>query len=160
MASPLENLTGPGKPLHKESPDAREFSGLKRSALARLTDSAKVSNSLESRFDLAYNAAHALCLAALRWHGFRPANRYIVFQVLPHTLGLGPKVWRVLDKCHSVRNLGEYEGDLNIDDRLVVDLIAACRSVAEKVDTPHCRRLAPLTQHNAPETLQSGRDST
>jgi len=160
MASPLENLTGPGKPLHKESPDAREFSGLKRSALARLTDSAKVSNSLESRFDLAYNAAHALCLAALRWHGFRPANRYIVFQVLPHTLGLGPKVWRVLDKCHSVRNLGEYEGDLNIDDRLVVDLIAACRSVAEKVDTHHCRRLAPLTQHNAPETLQSGRDST
>ena len=78
MASPLENLTGPGKPLHKEPPDAKEFSGLKRSALARLTDSAKISNSLESRFDLAYNAAHALCLAALRWHGFRPANRYIV----------------------------------------------------------------------------------
>lgn len=70
MASPLENLTGPGKPLHKEPPDAKEFSGLKRSALARLTDSAKASNSLESRFDLAYNAAHALCLAALRWHGF------------------------------------------------------------------------------------------
>ena len=102
--------------------------------MARLTDSAKASNSLESRFDLAYNAAHALCLAALRWHGFRPANRYIVFQVLPHTLGLGPEVWRVLDKCHSVRNLGEYEGDLNIDDRLVVDLIAACRSVAEKLE--------------------------
>jgi len=33
-----------------------------------LTDSVKNSNSLESRFDLAYNAAHALCLAALRWH--------------------------------------------------------------------------------------------
>ena len=92
------------------------------------------SNSLESRFDLAYNAAHALCLAALRWHGFRPANRYIVFQVLPHTLDLGPEVWRVLDKCHSVRNLGEYEGDLNIDDRLVVDLIAACRRVATKLE--------------------------
>jgi hypothetical protein len=89
---------------------------------------------LESRFDLAYNAAHALCLAALRWHGFRPANRYIVFQLLPHTLDLGPEVWRMLDKCHSVRNLGEYEGDLNIDDRLVADLIAACRSVATKLD--------------------------
>jgi hypothetical protein len=102
--------------------------------LARLTDSAKASNSLESRFDLAYNAAHALCLAALRWHGFRPANRYIVFQILPHTLGLGPEVWRILDKCHSVRNLGEYEGDLNIDERLVVDLIAAYRSVAEQLE--------------------------
>jgi hypothetical protein len=43
---------------------------------------------MESRFDLAYNAAHALCLAALRWHGYRPTNRYIVFQGLPHTLGL------------------------------------------------------------------------
>jgi hypothetical protein len=90
---------------------------------------------LESRFDLAYNAAHGLCLAALRWHGFRPANRYIVFQVLPHTLDLGPEVWRVLDKCHSVRNLGEYEGDLNIDERLVTDLIAACQRVAAKLDS-------------------------
>lgn len=107
MASPLENLSGPGKQLNKEPPDEKEFSGLKRSALARLADSAKNTNSLESRFDLAYNAAHALCLAALRWHGYRSINRYIFFQVLPHTLGLGPEVWRVLDKCHSVRNLGE-----------------------------------------------------
>ena len=61
MASPLENLAGPGKPLRKEPPDAKEFSGLKRAALARLADSAKTSNSLGSRFDLAYNAAHALC---------------------------------------------------------------------------------------------------
>jgi hypothetical protein len=100
---------------------------------------------LESRFDLAYNAAHALCLAALRWHGYRAANRYIVFQVLPHTLGLGPEVWRVLDKCHSVRNLGEYEGDLNIDERLVADLITACRSVARKLDS-----LAPMTPAKRP----------
>ena len=73
---------------------------------------------LESRFDLAYNAAHALCLAALRWHGYRSSNRYIVFQLLPHTLGLGPAVWRMLSKCHSIRNLGEYEGDLSIEDPL------------------------------------------
>jgi hypothetical protein len=46
----------------------------------------------------------------------------------------GPKVWRVLDKCHYIRNLGEYEGDLNIDERLVEDLITACRSVAAKLD--------------------------
>ena len=145
MASPLENLSGPGKPLRQEPPDEQEYSGLKRSALARLADSAKNSNSLESRFDLAYNAAHALCLAALRWHGYRAANRYIVFQVLPHTLGLGPEVWRVLDKCHSVRNLGEYEGDLNIDERLVADLITASRSVARKLDS-----LAPITPAKRP----------
>lgn len=135
MTSPFENLSGPGKLLQKEPPDAKEFAGLKRSGLARLSDAAKTANSLEGRFDLAYNAAHALCLAALRWHGYRPANRYIVFQVLPHTLGLGPEVWRVLDKCHQIRNLGEYEGDLNIDERLVADLVTACRAVAAKLDT-------------------------
>jgi hypothetical protein len=59
---------------------------------------------------------------------------YIVFQMLPHTLGLGPVVWRVLSKCHDLRNLGEYEGDLNIDERIVTDLIAACRAVAAKVE--------------------------
>lgn len=135
MASPLENLSGPGSSLRKEPPNENEFAGLKRSGLARLSDAANTANSLEGRFDLAYNAAHALCLAALRLHGYRPANRYIVFQVLPHTLGLGPEVWRVLAKCHDIRNLGEYEGDLNVDEQLVADLIAACRVVAAKLDT-------------------------
>lgn len=131
MPSAFENLCGPGKPLHAEPPDAAEIAGLTRSGLARLTDANNSALSLESRFDLGYNAAHALCLAALRWHGYRSGNRYIVFQLLPHTLGLGPEVWRVLAKCHDVRNKGEYEGNLNIDARLVTDLLAAGDAVAK-----------------------------
>jgi hypothetical protein len=77
QTSPLENLAGPGKPLHKEPPDQSETNGLQ------------------------------------------------------HTLGLGPEVWRVLAKCHEVRNLGEYEGDLNINERLVTDLIMAVKRVAD-----------------------------
>jgi hypothetical protein len=134
MPSALENLCGPSKPLKAEPPDAREFAGLVRAANARLRDACSNALALESRFDLAYNAAHALCLAALRWHGFRSNHRYIVFQLLPHTLGLGPTVWRVLSKCHDVRNLGEYEGDLTVDERLITDLVDACRAVAAKVD--------------------------
>lgn len=134
MTSSLENLCGPGKSLRKEAPDAKEFAGLKRSARTRLADAEKPVIALESRFDLAYNAAHALCLAALRRLGYRAANRYIVFQVLPHTLGLGAAVWGVLAKCHDVRNLGEYEGDLNIDERLLADLVAACKAVAAALD--------------------------
>jgi hypothetical protein len=107
--SPLERLAGPGNVLAKEAADAKEFDALVRSGLARLKDAEKKENSLESRFDLAYGAAHALCLAALRHHGFRPSKRYIVFQVLPDTLGLGPEVWRVLSKCHDMRNRTEYE---------------------------------------------------
>ena len=134
MTSPLENLAGPGKGLTKEPLDIRELQGLIRSGLARLKDAANPANSIEGRFDLVYNAAHALCLAALRWHGYRPSNRYIVFQVLPHTLGLGPEVWRVLAKGHEIRNLGEYEGELNLEERLVKDLLTAGQQVADAVD--------------------------
>lgn len=139
MTSAFENLCGPGKPLRAELPDKKEFEGLTRSGHARLRDALNTGLSLESRFDLAYNAAHALSLAALRWHGYRSSNRYIVFQLLPNTLDLGPEVWRVLAKCQNIRNLGEYEGDLNIDDRIVTDLITACQLVAGKAGA-----LAPL----------------
>ena len=129
--SPLDNLCGPGIALKAEPPDAAEVAGLIRTGKARLTDARNTALALESRFDLAYNAAHALCLAALRMKGYRSGNRYIVFQVLPHTLGLGPEVWRVLDLCHSRRNLGEYEGFMDIDERLVSDLIAATQRVQD-----------------------------
>ena len=140
MTSPLENLRGPDKSLRKEAPDAKELAGLERSGLTRVADAQNEANSLESRFDLAYNAAHALCLAALRRSGYRSANRYIVFQVLPHTLGLGPEVWRVLAQCHEVRNRGEYEGDLSVDERLLTDLIKPCKIVAAAV-----HKLPPVT---------------
>lgn len=134
MHPALENLCGSGKPLKAEAPDAQESAGLRRTGLARLQDARNTALALESRFDLTYNAAHALCLAALRRMGYRASNRYIVFQVLPHTLGLGPAVWRVLDKCHNTRNLGEYEGLLDVDERLVIDLIAATQAVAQALD--------------------------
>jgi hypothetical protein len=140
MSNHLVNLCGPGKPMQAEPPDANEIAGLLRSGLARLKDARNETLALESRFDLAYNAAHALCLAALRRLGFRSNHRYIVFQVLPHTLGLGPEVWRVLDKCHNTRNLGEYEGMLDIDERLVKDLIAATVTVSSAL---HAAMQAP-----------------
>ena len=135
MPSPLDNLVASGS-LQREATDAKEYAGLLRSGSVRLTDARNEELTLESRFDLAYNAAHALCLAALRRAGYRSSNRYVVFQALPHTLGLGPEVWRVLAKCHQVRNQGEYEGDLNVDERLVNDLITACSAVREALDRP------------------------
>ena len=131
MSEALDNLCGPGKQLQAEATDAQEFAGLVRSGMARLNDARNTSLALESRFDLAYNAAHSLSLAALRRLGYRASNRYIVFQVLPHTLGLGPEVWRMLDKCHNMRNRGEYEGLLDVDERLVADLIVATQAVGE-----------------------------
>ena len=130
LISELENLCGPGKPLRREAPDRAEIESLIHSGRLRLHDAGNAVLSLESRFDLAYNASHALCLAALRRAGYRSSNRYIVYQVLPHTLGLGSEVWRILDKGHDARNLAEYEGHLSVTERLVADLIVAAGRVA------------------------------
>jgi hypothetical protein len=133
MPSPLENLAASGQ-LHAEPVDRREYEGLVASGRTRLADAENQGLSLESRFDLAYNAAHALCLAALRRAGFRPANRYVVFQTLPHTLGLGPEVWRVFAKAHQRRNDAEYEGFVDVEERLVEDVIGAGRAVERALD--------------------------
>jgi len=132
--SELENLCGPNKPLRNEAADFREIDGLIQSGRVRLADSKNAALSIESRFDLAYNASHALSLAALRRCGFRSTNRYIVFQLLQHTLGLGPGVWRILSQCHDLRNRSEYGGDLAINERLLTDLVVATEQVLKSLE--------------------------
>lgn len=128
----LLNLVKTGS-LKAEPPDRREFDGLVRSGLLRLNDAQRPELSLESRFDLAYNASHALALAALRHNGFRSENRYLVFQSLAHTLELPTAEWRVLALCHDRRNLAEYEGTLDIDEQLLTDLLRITAGLAEKL---------------------------
>jgi hypothetical protein len=127
----LDNLVRIGK-LKSEAPAAAEI-GLIRSGSVRLKDATVHSLSRDSRFDLAYNAAHALALAALRMHGFRSENRYLVFQCLEHTVGITANQWRVLDQAHRKRNLAEYEGDLDVDDSLLDALIRVAREVRTRV---------------------------
>lgn len=128
----LTNLVKIGA-LKAEAPDQAEFDGLRRSGETRLNDATNPALAAESRFDLAYNAAHALSLAALRWHGYRSEKRFFVFQALEHTLGLPASVWRVLDKCHAVRNAAEYEGATEVGEALLGDLIAAAGRVRDGV---------------------------
>ncbi len=113
--TPLENLLRSG--LKKEAPNDEEIENLIRSGERRLKDATNTDLSLESRFDLAYNAAHALALAALRHHGYRSENRYLVFQTLAHTVALPPEQWRVLETAHRKRNAIEYEGLADIDEQ-------------------------------------------
>lgn len=118
----LDNLVKVNK-LKLEPPDQAEFNGMLKAAKNKLKDVMLDGLSTDSQFSLAYSAAHALALAALRWHGYRSDNRYLVFQCLQHTLGLSTIKWRVLDKCHNARNLAEYEGHLEIDAQLLKELI-------------------------------------
>ena len=138
MPSPLENLAKTGK-LTLEPPAKAEFDGLVDSGSVRLKDARNTTLSLESRFDLAYNAAHSLALAALRYHGYRAQNRYLVFQVLPHTLSLPNEQWRVLDSAHQRRNMSEYEGATSIDRATVEAVIRVATDVEARV-----RALGPL----------------
>ena len=88
MTSPeLDNLVRIGQ-LKQEPPSEEEIAGLLKGAEERLNDAARTELSYSSRFDLAYNAAHALALAALRRAGYRSDNRYLVFQALAHTVGM------------------------------------------------------------------------
>ena len=93
------------KELKAEPPDQREFDGMVASAKRRLQDARIEGLSEEGRFSLVYGAAHAIALAAMRWHGYRSDKRYLVFQCLQHTVGLDSVKWRVFDQCHRVRNL-------------------------------------------------------
>ena len=64
--------------------------------------------------------------------------------MLPDTLGLGPEVWRILSKCHDMRNRTEYEGALDVDDRLGSDLIGAhvtCFNPDLDPEGSHARRI-------------------
>ena len=128
----LENLVRTGD-LKSEPPDVDEVDGLIQSGLIRLEDSRNPDLGYESKFDLAYNAAHAFSLAALRIAGYRPVNRYLVFQCTKHTIALENEYWRVLDRAHTVRNLAEYEGKNEADESLVDALIRVADTVANRV---------------------------
>lgn len=128
----LANLARVGK-LAIESGTSGEIKGLLTSGSERLADARNEGLALSSRFDLAYNAAHAFSLAALRWHGYRSDSRYLVFQALPHTLGLPAAVWRVLAKAHEVRNVSEYEGHFDADATMLRNLIEAAAAVRAAV---------------------------
>lgn len=86
----LDKLVRIGK-LKAEPPAASKLADLLHSGTVRLADAQRSELSRESRFDLAYNAAHAFSLAALRRHGYRSENRYLVFQSLRTPWGCRPR---------------------------------------------------------------------
>ena len=128
----LENLVRSGG-LKAEPPDRKECKGLLRSATDRLKDAHSSALSFASRFDLAYNAAHALALTAMRLQGFRSDRRYLVLQCHEHTLGLNKIQVRLFALCHERRNLAEYEGYMDVDETLLAELLGATDALLLRV---------------------------
>lgn len=126
----LDNLVRIGQ-LKAEPPSQSEIDGLMRSGAVRIKDAENEQLGIESRFDLAYNAAHAFSLAALPRLSQRESLP--VFQSLQHTIRLPPAKWRVLDQAHKKRNLVEYEGSTDVDISLLEAIIRIAREVEAAV---------------------------
>jgi hypothetical protein len=127
----LDNLVRIGKlkPFPANRSEFVHLLGLARTLLGTVTASGTMAT--ESQFVLAYDAAHAASRAALRAHGYRSDDRYLVFQCLEHTVGWPTEKWRVLDTCHRRRNAAEYEGNIDLPASLTAELV---RLTAELID--------------------------
>ena len=64
-----------------------------------------------------------LSLAALRKQGYRPENRFTVFQSLEHTSDLSKTQIRILVDAHANRNRAVYDGDVNLSEKSVEAVI-------------------------------------
>lgn len=134
----LDNLVAAGK-LKEEPPAKSEFENLVSSARKKLTDAEVTALSFESRFELSYAAAHGLSLAALRYRGYRPDDRFIVFQCLAMTSDLSPAQIRVLSEAHNKRNKAAYEGETEVSPALVRSMISIAKLLLGYLD-----KLKPL----------------
>jgi hypothetical protein len=136
---PSENLRNLEKRelLKREPTSRKEIGGFLKAAQTYLNDSKQPALSAASRFKLAYDAAHALALTALRTHNYRPSgekgHRAIVFQTLPHTVSADVALWRTLDKYHTKRNALEYAGLLDVSENEAEDLVNTTEALLEVV---------------------------
>ena len=128
----LDNLVAI-KQLKREPATKSEYEGMVVSARKRLTDAQNEDLDPDSQFDLAYGAAHRLALAALRLEGYRSENRITVFQTLVHTVGTDKADIQIFLKAHNERNLAEYQGRMEIDEKLLADLIRCTKALDTEV---------------------------
>jgi hypothetical protein len=87
-----------------------------QAAQTRLADALRTENSLETRFDCAYNTIRTVADAAILAQGFRtstskPGHHQTTLQCLAQTLDVEQAVIRVLDGLRKQRNLSDYDGE-------------------------------------------------
>src|SRR5713101_6448289 len=128
----LDNLVKIRK-LKVEASSRKAFDGMVASARRSLADAQNETIETDSQFDLAYGAAHRLASAALRQQGYRSEDRITVFQTLVHTVGSDRADVQIFLRAHNERNLAEYEGRTEIDERLLADLIRCTKKLETAV---------------------------
>lgn len=108
----LENLIGKG--LQREPTSAEEIRRFLAKITTKLADVQKDTISLDSRFDLAYEALLQIGLAALRANNLRPDSRgghhILALQTLNTSIGYPREKLRLLDEYRRQRAIGLYDG--------------------------------------------------
>ena len=119
---------------HKTTP--QEIRDLLRIADRDLSDCETKGLSSDWRFNIAYNAALQLSIAALAACGYRTsrqAHHYRSVQSLALTLGILAPWIDALDHFRKKRNMSDYEQADLISDQEVQEMIALAKDLKQKV---------------------------
>lgn len=143
----LDKLVGRG--LEKADADAQELARYLAKIRRKLADCRQGSISLDSRFDLAFEALLQIALAALRANGYRTTSaaghQQMAIQVLPKSIGIDAGEVRVLDEYRKKRSAGLYQADFDPSEAEVSAVVRAVQRLLE--------RLIAWIKANRPELL-------
>lgn len=143
----LDNLIGRG--LERAGSDTEELARYLERIRRKLQDSRQPTISLDSRFDVAFEAMLQIALAALRANGYRTTSgaghQQLAIQALPKSIGVSAADMRALDEFRKKRSAGLYLAEFEPSEAEVVALIGA-------VERLHKQLLAWL-RANRPELL-------
>jgi HAMP domain-containing protein len=158
VSEPLRNLVKLGQ-LQAEASSPDEIAGFLQKAAQRLQDAQTPALSSSSRFTLAYDAAHALALAALRLHDLRPGrglgHRSVAFQSLAHTVNAPQALWSALNRYHSKRNQSEYGGLTDASEAEAKDITALAAQLQEIVRSWVRQHKPDIDTHLSPPPKQA-----
>lgn len=143
----LDNLVGRG--LEKAESDSEELARYLGRVRRKLEDSRQKNISLDSRFDVAFEALLQVALAALRANGYRTTSgaghQQLAIQALPKSIGVSAADVRALDEFRKKRSAGLYLAEFEPSEAEVDALIVA-------VERLH-RQLLAWLKANRPELL-------
>lgn len=129
----LDNLVGKG--LQTEPSDAQEIARFLAKIETKLLDSCSGLISLDSRFDIAYEALLQVGLAALRANGLRPDSRgghhVLALQTLSSTIGYPREKLRVIDEFRRQRAAGLYDGSFVPSEAEVTALVIMATEIKD-----------------------------
>jgi hypothetical protein len=131
----LDNLVGKG--LEITVTDAEEVARYMAMIEAKLKDSKNASNSLVSRFDLAFESLLQVAVLALRANGYRTdsqaGDQQLAIQTLPKSVGIDAAEVRTLEEYRKKRSAGLYGADYSPTEEEVKSVIRSADALRGKV---------------------------